>query len=72
LALQTIDFEKEKTYIDNYLITIVMVKLLWYWESYGQIRKKKKKKKRRWGKGRADSLFSLELGHFSKGIHSDL
>jgi hypothetical protein len=28
LALQTIDFEKEKTYIDNYLITIVMVKLL--------------------------------------------
>jgi hypothetical protein len=28
LALQTIDFEKEKIYIENYIITIVMVKLL--------------------------------------------
>ncbi len=47
LALQTIDFEKEKIYIENYIITIVMVKLLWYWESCGQIRKKKKMGERR-------------------------
>jgi hypothetical protein len=64
LALETIDFEKEKNIYWNNFITIGMVKVLWYWESYGKIRKKGDGGKE---VGR-DSPFTLELGLFNKGI----